>query len=136
VEASRERSGSLEVTTAEGDKVSISFSAVQQSEAGSVEGRGGRGQRLRAEEARQSSSVEVAVNVEGSLNDQEVADISKLLQKLTAAARGQASPKAAPASASDQASQRGLPPAYQTIQNFQFQYQEQTAVRVSHSYLG
>ena len=128
LEATTQRSGSLEVTTAEGDRVSISFSAAQQLQASQVEVRGRHGQKAGAENVAQSSSVEVEVSVEGSLSDQEVADIAKLLESLSAAARGQGTPKPVPSPAASG--------GYQTINSFQFQYQEQVEFQYSHSYLG
>ena len=84
-EGTTQRSASLEVTTEEGDKVSISFSAVErfQVQRGRVRDGASRGQ---VTTASSSTSVSVELKVEGDLNDQEVADISKLLEALTQAA--------------------------------------------------
>jgi hypothetical protein len=66
-------SAALEVTTADGDTVSISFETARRFAAS----RGPEGRSLTAE-----ASIDVQVEVTGSLSDAEVEDISNLLQDL------------------------------------------------------
>jgi hypothetical protein len=81
VDASNSQSGSLDVTTAEGDKVSISFSAIQKLQADQVQVHTKRGD-ANAQSINQSSQLQVDVKVDGSLSDKEVSDIFNLLQSL------------------------------------------------------
>ena len=67
------RSAALEVQTADGDTVSISFETARRLTAS----RGPEGGSVRAE-----ASIAVQVEVSGSLSDQEVEDISNLLRDL------------------------------------------------------
>jgi len=81
LDAGISRSGDLQITTADGDTVHISFSTLQQLHAESVRGKSG-GARLDYRNAQQSSQVSVNIGVDGSLDSQEIADIGKLLQNL------------------------------------------------------
>ena len=65
--------GDLELTTADGDKVSISFAAANQLHARSTR---------HSARTSQSSTVGVEVRVDGALDEKETADIAKLLQSL------------------------------------------------------
>lgn len=84
--AARFRSGeaaALEVTTADGDTVRISFSAASRLQAGSRSLSGG-------------SAVQVRVDVQGTLDDTETSQIGDLLERLVTAARGNAPVASAP----------------------------------------
>jgi len=118
--SSTTRSGTLDVTTADGDKVSISFSAVQQLQTDQTQVRTRRGS-ASTQDTSHSSDVQVGVKVDGSLSDQEVADIAKLLQTLAGAVGGKA-PK------TDQSS------TFTTLNNFQFQYKTQTELQYGSAY--
>ena len=77
---------SLEVKTDDGDTVSISFEALNRIQAGvysaRADGGGASAQTVSAE-----SSIQVAVKVEGSLDEEETRQISELLQRLVTTAR-------------------------------------------------
>jgi hypothetical protein len=79
--------GKLEITTAEGDKVTLSFSqAAERSRArGAVEGSDTGVTRTQA--TAQSSQVQLSVSVEGDLSKQELEDIGKLVNALSRATR-------------------------------------------------
>ena len=85
--ASLETRGALELTTKDGDRVSISFSALDRLSTAAAS----RGQQVSAE-AKSRSAVSVNVKVEGTIDDQELADITKLMERLGAAAGGDGAP--------------------------------------------
>ena len=141
IEASNSRSGSLEVTTAEGDKVSISFSAIQKLQADQVKVYTKRGNAA-AQSVSQDSQLQVNVKVEGSLNDQEVSDIVNLLQSLSGGAQAGATqtpasqnttpqttsqttaPQVDGTQTTEQSSTPSAPTNYQSISAYHYQYQQ------------
>lgn len=70
----------LTVQTAEGDKVTISVEALAQLESASRQGRGGQ-----VSYSRSYSSTEINLEVQGSLSDAELEDISELINALSGA---------------------------------------------------
>lgn len=94
VSAQSEESASLEVKTADGDTVSISLASLSRQQAGvysAQSGNAGVGVASYSTE----SGVAVSVEVSGSLDKKEVAEISDLLRRLVGAARrGASSPPA------------------------------------------
>ena len=86
------RTGTLQVTTDDGDTVSISFSALEQLYAESFRGKAG-GARIDYHSRSQSSQVSIDIGVEGSLDREEVADVTNLIQQLSQAIRN---PEATP----------------------------------------
>jgi hypothetical protein len=120
------RAGSLQVTTSDGDTVSISFAALEQAHAESFRGTDG-ASRVNYASASQSSGVSVDISVDGSLDREEVADIRKLLRQLS---RAMDDPNATPDLA-----QFGDGGALDSLDSFQFAYQEQTHADYSSSRL-
>ncbi len=102
----------LTVTTAEGDKVTLSF---QQDTRASFSAGAAYGPNGRAAAARSSyqQKTEVAVRVEGDLSDAELKDITDLIGQLAQPA----DPKAPTSSAS-----------LDTLQSFEFAYRRRTEV--------
>ncbi len=125
VQASRQdsislKAGALEVTTDDGDKVSIFFAALDQlsnSAAGAVSGDSA----VWSNSTYSASGMSVAVTIDGSLDSEETADISELMQSLLGAAVGGQS--------------GGTPDAasLESLGSFQFAYME--GVRLSSSRL-
>jgi hypothetical protein len=72
----------FQVKTAEGDTVTLSVNAVQQSSVDKVSYRSQDGS-VRAAQSAQSNSIQANVSVEGNLSEQELADISKALESLS-----------------------------------------------------
>lgn len=94
VAAQSEESASLEVKTADGDTVSISLASLSRLQAGVYEAQSGKASTSAASYSVESG-VAVSVEVNGSLDKKEVAEISDLLRRLVGAARrGDASPPA------------------------------------------
>jgi hypothetical protein len=106
------QSAGITVTTAEGDKVTLSFSSQRQDAVSSYRARGAGGGgyggghggqrvpsgqgtqgdsvRIQGRESRSQSATEVSVSIEGDLNETELADIKKLIEGFGAVAQGQA----------------------------------------------
>ena len=84
IDAEINRTGALQVTTDDGDSVTISFAALQQLHAESFRGKAG-GAKIAYGNESQTSGVSVNISVDGSLDEQEVADIGELLQQLSSA---------------------------------------------------
>lgn len=78
------QSAKLQITTAEGDRVTLSFQTRQSSRFDAVRAYGPNGQ-ITGVEASSQSSTKVSVKLEGNLSDQEIADITALITKLTGA---------------------------------------------------
>lgn len=121
--------GRLEITTADGDKVTLSFSnASERSQSGAAVARTGYGDAARARVNTQSGQAQVSVSVEGELSDEELADIRKLVQTLNRATRSLATGD------TDRAS-KALQKANQldTISQYSYQYQaaQETSFRTS-----
>jgi hypothetical protein len=72
----------FQVKTAEGDTVTLSLSAVQQSSLDKVSYRSPDGS-LKAAQSSQSDSLNASLTVEGDLNEAELADIAKALSALS-----------------------------------------------------
>lgn len=72
----------FQVKTSEGDTVTLSVNAVQQSSSDRVSYQSKDGS-LRASQRTQSSSIQANVSVEGNLSEEELADISKALETLS-----------------------------------------------------
>jgi hypothetical protein len=132
LDAQVSRTGALQVTTDDGDTVSISFAALQQLHAESFRGKAG-GARADYGSTSQTSGVSVDINVNGSLNDKEVADIGKLLQELSQAI---SDPNATGNAGQLGPAQFANGGALDSLSNFQFAYQEQTQVDYSSSRVG
>lgn len=81
VDAQISRTGDLQITTDDGDTVSISFSALKQFHAESFRGKTD-GARVDYRNTESSSQVNVSIGVEGTLDSGEIADIGKLLEQL------------------------------------------------------
>jgi len=134
LDVSVSRAGALQVTTDDGDTISISFATLDQLHAESFHG-GTRGagvaysrlaySHLAYQGASQTSSVSVDINVNGSLDDKELSDIGRLLQQLSQAIYD---PKATPDPA--QFADGGV---LASLDVFQFAYQEQTHAEYSSS---
>lgn len=118
------RTGALQVTTDDGDTVSISFAALEQLHAESFRGKSN-GARVADGSTSQTNGVSVNISVDGSLDEQEVADISELIQQLSQAIHD---PDATP-----EAAQFDDGGALDSLDAFQFAYQEQTHVDYSSS---
>lgn len=113
-----QQSGVLKVTTAEGDVVTISFGAMEQARSDS-RFRSTPGGYSASYGSSASASMSVGVQIEGSLSDKEVADITALMGHLGAAIEDSRSGDSAKL-AGDVAAAGKL----QSIQGFQFAYQE------------
>jgi hypothetical protein len=79
-----EQAGALQVKTADGDTVSISFASLRALSLDAFQARGGRSAAEGGGGA-QSSAVSVSVRVQGTLDDQEAADIQDLLGRMMGA---------------------------------------------------
>ena len=88
---------SLEVKTDDGDTVSISFEALNRIQAGVYSARVD-GEKARVESVSAESSLQVEIKVEGTLDAEEVSQITELLRRLVASARS-GNPDAVPAPA-------------------------------------
>lgn len=107
-------SASLQVKTADGDTVSISLASLSRLQAGVYSAQSGK-EGVSAAAYSSESGVAVSVEVNGTLDDKEVAEISGLLRKLVGAARrGAQSP---PASTDLKTG------ALKTLDSYQFAYQ-------------
>ena len=83
-EASTERAGSISVRTDDGDIVNISFAATESLRADTYQAQSRHG-RVAAANTSESAAYAVEVQVNGSLSDQEVADITALMGSLMGA---------------------------------------------------
>lgn len=124
LDAEVSRTGALQVTTDDGDTVSISFAALEQLHAESFRGEAG-GARAAYGSRSQSSNVAIGIDVEGSLDTEEVADITNLIQQLSQTIRN---PETTPG-----ALQLGDGGSLESLNAFQFSYQEQVQVDYSSS---
>ncbi|MFN0100850.1 MAG: hypothetical protein ACKV2U_02040 [Bryobacteraceae bacterium] len=100
VELSSEQTRTLELTTADGDTVSISIETSAQLEAGGFYAKGPNG-RIRGGSISGDVSVSVSVQVEGDLDDQEVAEIKDLLRELVTSGKSDELEAAPPVSPGD-----------------------------------
>jgi hypothetical protein len=116
------QTGDLQVTTDQGDKVSISLAALSQLHAESFQGQAG-GASIDYGSASSSNKVSVGVEVNGSLDDKELADITKLLGQLAASVHD--------SSQGVSASQLQDGGSLASLSSFQFAYVEQ--IRASYS---
>lgn len=116
--AQAQQAGVLQVTTAEGDVVTISFGGLQKARSDSRQSANANGYSASSHSSA-SASIAGGVQVQGSLSDKEVADISSLMSSLGSAivdARNGDTEKFA----ADVASASSLG----SVQRFQFAYQE------------
>lgn len=118
------QTANLQVTTDDGDKVTISFAALRQLHAESVQGQSGNAS-IDYGSASSSDKVSVGVTVDGSLDDKEVADIGKLLQQLTTSVHDPSQGVAA--------SQLQDGGSFASLDSFQFAYREQIRAAYSQS---
>ena len=124
LDAEVSRIGALQLTTDDGDTVNISFAALEQLHTESFRGKSN-GERVAYGGTSQNSEVSVNISVDGSLDEQEIADISELLGQLSQAiANPEETPE--PAQFDDGGS-------LDSLDAFQFAYQEQTHVDYSSS---
>jgi hypothetical protein len=86
IEYRSEESASLEVKTDDGDTVSISFAALNRIRAGAYSAQA-EGSSASAQSVSAESAFNVQVNVKGSLDDEELSQLSELLQRLVSTAR-------------------------------------------------
>ncbi len=82
--SARELSGSLSITTADGDRVTLSFQAAASLSSAQWDTRRG-GSRQRSETSSASQALNVSVSFEGEFDQRELADIRKLLDSFTGA---------------------------------------------------
>lgn len=87
VRARSREEGSLTITTAEGDKVTLSFRNTQSVRASDTRLYGSNGSFERTQVKSRESS-EIAVSLEGNLSEQEMADITALVDQLTGKSEG------------------------------------------------
>jgi hypothetical protein len=111
------RSGSLQLRTKDGDTISLSFSAASESKA-AVASNGA----TTLGEFSKSSSAELKLEVNGSLDKKELSDIMRLLKKLGNFLRGGADP--------DKAAKL-TPKASSSIAGFEFNYQESRSLETA-----
>jgi hypothetical protein len=123
-DAEIEQQGQLKVTTADGDTVTISIAELDRLQSDSSSDTSG-GSTASFQKTRASSSIAANIEVDGSLDDKEVADITKLLRDLVKVSSALASGQGAKAAGSLQ--NIG---ALDSIKSFQFAYQEDTFMRV------
>lgn len=83
--SARELSGSLSITTADGDRVTLSFQAAASLYRAQWDARRG-GPRQWGETSSASQSLNVSVSFEGEFDQRELADIRKVLEGFTGAA--------------------------------------------------
>lgn len=105
-------SAALQVRTADGDTISISFDALTRASRGVYQASSGGG-RASASMASSESRVGVAVSVEGTLDADEVAEIGTLLQGLVQSARG------------GEAAAPSLSTGFESLDGFHFAYESQ-----------
>jgi hypothetical protein len=110
------QAGDLEVTTDDGDHVSISFAALRRVHAEAVQARS-EGASLDYGSAASSDKVAIGIHVDGSLDDKEVADIGQLLAQLASSVHG-----AGPGVTASQLQDGG---SLASLSSFQFAYREQ-----------
>jgi hypothetical protein len=122
-DAEVEQQAQLKVTTADGDTVTISLAESDQLQSDSASATSG-GSSASFRKTSASSSMVANIQVDGSLDDKEVADITKLLRNLVKMSSGLASGEAAKVPGGLQ-NMRSL----DSIQNFQFAYQEDTQMQ-------
>jgi hypothetical protein len=120
LEYDAEQSGVLKITIAEGDTVSISFAALSQLQSESASAATG-GSTASIGSADSSSAFAVAVQVSGSLNGSEQADINKLVSGLFQAMQDESNGDGTQA-AQDLQSIGSL----NSLRSFQFAWQQQT----------
>jgi hypothetical protein len=123
VESESRQEGALKITTADGDTVSISFAALQQFKSDSYGATAG-GSSARSAKSTTKSAVKLDVKVNGSLDKNEIADISKLVDQLTAAVNDAHNGDSAKA-AQDLSSIGSL----DSVRSFRFAYQESTQLK-------
>jgi hypothetical protein len=123
-DAEIEQQGQLKVTTADGDTVTISFAELDQLQSDSSSATSG-GSSASFRKTRASSSMAANIEVDGSLDDKEVADITKLLRDLVKMSSSLASGQGAKAAG-------GLQNigSLDSIKSFQFAYEEDTQMKV------
>ncbi len=124
------QTGDLEVTTNEGDKISISFAALSELHAQTLQAQGGGtgtnsniNTSVNYGSTSSSDSLAVNVQVNGSLNDKELADLGALIGQLAAGIQDPSQGVSA-AQLSDGGS-------LSSLNSFQFAYQKQTQVDYS-----
>jgi hypothetical protein len=123
-DAEIEQQGQLKVTTADGDTVTISFAEVDQLQSDSASATSG-GSSASIRKTQASSSMAANIEVDGSLDDKEVADITKLLRGLVKVSSALASGQGAKAAG-------GLQNigSLDSIKSFQFAYEEDTQMKI------
>lgn len=125
VSAELQQAGSLQIVTDDGDKVTISFAALQQMQAESVEATG-EGAAASYQNLLARSSMTSSLKVEGSLDREELSDIRKLMRTIAKATRdvqrgdiGKAAARMARTSSLD------------SLQSFQYAYQQNARLEVT-----
>lgn len=115
-----EESAALEVKTADGDTVKISFAAVAQAKAGAYSASASAdGSNASAQTFSGGTAYSVKVSVDGSLDDKETAQIGDLLQKLVTASRDLAGGADRSSSPGQQA---GGSSSFDTLSSFSYGY--------------
>ena len=121
------QTGALQVTTDEGDKISISFAALSelhaqtlQAQSGGTGANSGINTSVNYGSTSSSDSLAVSVQVNGSLNDKELADLGTLISQLAAGIQDPSQGVSA-AQLSDGGS-------LSSLNSYQFAYQQQTQV--------
>lgn len=122
LQSASEQDASLNIKTAEGDTVKISFQALRAQQASASDSPSGS-----AASTASGSSISASIEVQGSLSDQEVSDIKKLLTALGSAVKDAGSGNAAQAAQDLQ--QAG---SLDTIQGFDFSYQQSSLYRAGY----
>jgi hypothetical protein len=122
-EGESRQSASLSVVTADGDTVKISIEGLQRVQMASLDARKG-GRQANYASGGAESRLAVSIDVEGSLDQQEAADIGKLLEQLagaveTARGGGAEAVQAAPVTVAD------------SLLNYEFAYSEESAASYS-----
>lgn len=118
-----EQAGALQVTTADGDTVSISFAGLRELALDVFRAQSGRSA-AEGGASSASSAMSVGVKVNGTLDDDEVADIQKLLgQMMSVVADARDGTLNAPAT--DYLASGSL----ESLQSFRFGYQENARAR-------
>jgi hypothetical protein len=116
------QTGDLEVTTDEGDKISISFAALSELHAKTLQAQSG-GTSIDNGSASSSDQLAINVQVNGSLNDKELSDLKSLIGQLAGAIQDP--------SQNISASQLSDGGSLSSLNSFQFAYQKQTQVDYS-----
>ncbi len=126
-QAEAQQTGALKLTTADGDTVTISFSALEelQSDSYSAQKKGGT---LNYSRSAASSSTSVNIQVDGSLDKGEIEDIGKVLNSLAKAVNSaqNGDTSGAAAALADTGS-------LDSVKDFQFAYQESARIAYSQS---